>query len=715
MESKKTKQSKEPTIRRERGRGLRSMRFIVTFISVLLISASVLSVGLLGQKRLQRILIDNGRSQLLLETRNLAYLSSDALLDNYPELILQPLVQEIAAKHSEMAFVVVTDYEGRIRGHVDVRQLGKIYVGPIGLKPVGGVEDLRTDEQLTGKEDLLVATALARGGKGQEVGAVQVGMNLSELQAILAAERSQQLLLVVLLLGCGCLAAMLVMTRLLKPLKAITNGLDRIGAGNLDSPIKVKSRTELGSLAGHINRMSIQLKTAQDEAIQQERLSHEMDLARSIQESLLPAKQLDLEQFHIYGDQKPAFEVGGDFYDVFWFADGRVGLFIADVAGKGLAGCLATSMLASYLRAYRELPLSPEALLDRIEVQLKQTLPRGTFVTAFYGLLDPLTGELEFASAGHHPPLIFRSATKELQWVKASGTPLAILRGSRRLPPREVRTLTLAPGDILLQMTDGIDEARAPSGEQFGLDRVAEVVAQSAGAGGAELMTRLLKAVADWGGGMNRMDDETLLIVHREAEYASSHPDDDAINAEHSEVLRVFASACHEGEKLTLSSNIDSLRGIHDWLRDCPGVEKLTRDDLAIINTALVDACANIIEHGELSKLEGGIELFWIPGADGPRGSFNPGEAPFDDAIREASGTAGGKFLIRDDAKPFDPRGRGLVDMKQFKETGRGLGLKLLDTAAWRIAYAPATRQGNLTLLQFNPIKFRKNKEAIDA
>ncbi len=690
------------------------MRFIVPAISVLLISASVLSVGLLGQKRLQGVLIDNGRSQLLLETRNLAYLSTDALLDKYPELILQPLVQEIAAQHNEVAFVVVTDHEGCIRGHIDSRRLGQIYDGPGELTPVGGVANLRDDEQLTGNDDLLVATALALGSNGQEIGSVYVGMNLNELRAILAAELREQLLLVTLLLGCGCLAAMLVMRGLLKPLKSITRGLDRIGAGNFDSQIQVESRTELGSLAGHINAMSSKLKMAQGEAIQQERLAHEMDLARSIQESLLPDEQVDLEQFHIYGDQKPAFEVGGDFYDVFRREDGRVGLFIADVAGKGLAGCLATSMLASYLRAYRELPLPPDVLLDRIEQQLKQTLPRGTFVTAFCGFMDPLTGELEFASAGHHPPLIYRSARQELLWVKADGPPLAILRGPRKLPPRMVRTLILEPGDVMVQMTDGINEARGPSGEQFGLDRVMEIVKQHAAAGGAELMTKLRDAVSEWSGGMSSVDDETLLIVHREVANAAPSKGDGTSVTEDSEAQRDLATAHRIGEKLSLNPCIDSLQEIHQWLKDCPGVGDLSRDDLAIVNAALVDACANIIEHGELEKSQGEIEVFWIPDPGGQNGNDDPDEPRFDNKIWRASEMARGKFLIRDEAIPFDPRGKDMLDVEQFKKSGRGLGLKLLNTAAWRIIYEPATGHGNLTVLQFNPIKFWNSKEALD-
>src|SRR6185436_3897189 len=113
----------------------------------------------------------------------------------------------------------------------------------------------------------------------------------------------------------------------------------------------------------------------------------------------------------VCGDQKSATEVGGDYYDILSLPDGRVAIAIADVAGKGLGGCLVMAMLSAVLRALRSAETSPSELLARIDAQFAESLRPGMFVTMFYGILDPRTGRMVWASAGHNPMLVYRAAT----------------------------------------------------------------------------------------------------------------------------------------------------------------------------------------------------------------------------------------------------------------------------------------------------------------
>ena len=179
------------------------------------------------------------------------------------------------------------------------------------------------------------------------------------------------------------------MTGLLRPVGVLRAGLERIGRGDLDTPIGLRDRTEFGMLADTVDDMASKLKVAQAELVEKERLTHELELARQIQQSLLPKSRTVAGQFLIDGAHEAASEVGGDYYDVLPLANGNLGLAIADVSGKGLVGCLAMSMLSALLRAYRNEILSPAEMLAKLDERLSENLQRGSFVTMFYGILNP--------------------------------------------------------------------------------------------------------------------------------------------------------------------------------------------------------------------------------------------------------------------------------------------------------------------------------------
>src|SRR6185503_9757377 len=159
------------------------------------------------------------------------------------------------------------------------------------------------------------------------------------------------------------------------------------------------------------------------------------------------------------GSQRAAAEVGGDYFDYFVLADGRIGIAVADVAGKGLAGCLVMSMLSALLRAYRASIDSPAEMLAVLDERLGETLQVGSFVTMFYAVLDPMTGHVVYASAGHSPLLIYRRAQGAVEWFRTKGIPLGAVRGGAIRRTLQDAVLTLEPGDLLVQFTDGLNEA----------------------------------------------------------------------------------------------------------------------------------------------------------------------------------------------------------------------------------------------------------------
>ncbi|HET9327104.1 MAG TPA: SpoIIE family protein phosphatase [Candidatus Eisenbacteria bacterium] len=670
-----------------------SIRWVVTGVAVVLVAASVLSVGAMAERNLRRALSREIETRLVLEARNLALTSSGALLSEFPELTLVPLVKTMQAERPELAFVVVVDHLGRIQGHADPRHLGERYAPPADLTATAGATRLEDGERLLASRSLLVVEAPVSYANGPQIGRAVVAMQRAYVERAVSAGRRSQFLFLAALLAVAVTLGLVLLGGLLKPVAALRTGLDRIGRGDLDTPLAVHDRTELGLLAVAVNDMAARLKVARVESRERERLSHELELAREIQQRLLPRGRRTVSGYTLVGAHRAAAEVGGDYYDFIDLEDGRIAVAIADVSGKGLGGCLVTSMLSALVRALHAVHVSPAALLVDLERHLSATLEPGEFVTMFYGLLDPARGRLVYASAGHTPLLLWRAATGRVEWHPTRGIPLGAVRGGALAQTLEDRTLDLQPGDLIAQFTDGISEAFDRSGrEAFGFDRVDQVVRDHARRGPDELVAALSAAVAGWTEG-EPQDDETLLVVARPARVAGE-PQQAARGRV--DALARLAEAESTGPPLSLSASLESLSALGPWLERAPHLSAIPRGERRQLELALYEACANIAEHGLKLDAEQTFDVWWVPG-----GAETDG---LDARVRA------GYFLLRDHGFPFSPgrwQPRDLDDVGR-RLAGRGFGLDLIHLSMDEVVYRPATPAGNLTVLTFDPAKVRQ-------
>jgi sigma-B regulation protein RsbU (phosphoserine phosphatase) len=203
--------------------------------------------------------------------------------------------------------------------------------------------------------------------------------------------------------------------------------------------------------------------------------------------------------------------VGGDTYDLLQLRGGRVGLSIADVAGKGIPAALLASSLQSAVRSAATRGLAPAELCDEVNRALSERIPTNRFVTFFYGLLDTATGVLRYSNAGHNPPLLAR-ADGSAEWLEVGG-PVLGLDGGTTWQQGE---LALRPGDRLVFYTDGIVEARDASDEEFGTSRLQAAVAGVPGSDAAAISRALFRAAQSFAGTCQE-DDQTVVVVTREA------------------------------------------------------------------------------------------------------------------------------------------------------------------------------------------------------
>lgn len=242
--------------------------------------------------------------------------------------------------------------------------------------------------------------------------------------------------------------------------------------------------------------------------MERDRMVAQLQVASEIQKTFLPSKFPDLPGVRGAVATVAALEVGGDFYDVIALTGGRVGVMVGDVSGKGVPGALFGARLMSDVR-YQALLLDDVAdTLSTVNQIVAERVTRGMFVTFFYAVVSPKTGDVEYGNAGHLAPLIRRPDGSLDEWSKPIGVPLGILPGVRY----EAGKGRLGPGDTLVILSDGPGDALGEDDKRFGDDRVRSTISQGPG-DPSGLVNTLLQATADFTGNRPQADDQTLLAI----------------------------------------------------------------------------------------------------------------------------------------------------------------------------------------------------------
>jgi serine phosphatase RsbU (regulator of sigma subunit) len=241
-------------------------------------------------------------------------------------------------------------------------------------------------------------------------------------------------------------------------------------------------------------------------------LHHDLEIARSIQQGLLPKSAPQVDGFDIAGWNQPADETGGDYFDWQELADGRWAVTIADVTGHGIGSAIGMAVCRAYARAGLASEPDLRCLLKRLNCLLYQDLPAEKFVTLAAGLLKPKEATLQLISAGHGPLLFYSAAQNCFRCYDSQGVPLGMLPQFGYGDPE---VLAFSPGDILVLVTDGLIEWANADDEDFGPDRLQEVIRTHRDLPAAKMIAELYSAVQQFAGSMPQPDDLTALIVKR--------------------------------------------------------------------------------------------------------------------------------------------------------------------------------------------------------
>ena len=253
---------------------------------------------------------------------------------------------------------------------------------------------------------------------------------------------------------------------------------------------------------------------------ERQRLEQEINIARDIQQALLPRNFPDTPNFTVTGVNFPCLSVGGDYFDVFQLSDGRTAFVIADVSGKGLGAAIVTTMLQGALSGMT-LGTDPALVFNHVNQFLCNHTEVGRYATVFFGLLDK-DGHLEFINAGHPSPFLIRHGAADEAFTEGS-FPVGLVPEAQYA----AACLKLEPGDTLVLFTDGVTEAMDPDEQLFGVPRLKQVLTGQLECPLEQLQKCVLEAVENFTRGARQADDLTLLIVRYRAAAASATTDTD--------------------------------------------------------------------------------------------------------------------------------------------------------------------------------------------
>jgi len=257
--------------------------------------------------------------------------------------------------------------------------------------------------------------------------------------------------------------------------------------------------------------VAIQRYNLQQAAVEAMALRREMDLAKLVQEKLMPDAAPEIEGINAAGWAKTASITGGDCYDLWKTTDGRLGIFLGDATGHGIGPAMVVSLTRTLIRAMCDVRASACELLTCANARLSEDLDAGSFVTAFCGFFSP-DGTLEWCSGGHGPILIRRSVSAAIELLDPPAPPLGVINPFNA---DSVEPIHIEKGGMICVTSDGIFESFSPTGEQFGVERLVQILEDSKNAAPADLIARIHAAVQVWQGNDEPKDDQTVVIAQR--------------------------------------------------------------------------------------------------------------------------------------------------------------------------------------------------------
>ncbi|MBN1165070.1 MAG: PP2C family protein-serine/threonine phosphatase [Candidatus Krumholzibacteriota bacterium] len=490
-----------------------SLKVQITFFVIMLVAGVVGAFSWTIARVQKKIILQEMTEIVILQGRNLALSYSKPLLHSDPEFELHPHISRVLENNADIIRIVVVDRVGIIKGHGDLRMIDSKYVPPAGLIRAKYVTHLLDREDLREDEDILEARIPVI-DQDETIGYVYLAYSKQRMREALKEIYNRIIKIGLIALAVGSLVSLLLVIYITKPVSILTDGAELIGKGNFETRIKVRSVKEIQVLADTFNQMALRLEKGREAMREKERMDKELEIAKSIQETLLPSDIPKMKNFELDAFYNPAAQVGGDYFDLIPVDKNRLMLVVGDVAGKGVPGLVIMAMARIIVRDLAQRGESPARLLRYLNVLLKRDIKENLFLTMFCGVLDVEKKTFDFASAAHMPLCYYRHDEKTVYMLPAQAKPLGFFPDEVFSSGLEESRLIMKPGDLIMQYTDGLNETRNAAGEEFGLERLKDLIAVAAPGGARRVLSAVRENLERFRGETPRGDDLTLLAVN---------------------------------------------------------------------------------------------------------------------------------------------------------------------------------------------------------
>lgn len=342
-----------------------------------------------------------------------------------------------------------------------------------------------------------------------------VALSAEKIAESLRQVMLSMLLLVLVFMGLGVLVSWLLAQRITRPILQLSEDIETVAAGDLEHRTHAHSTDEVGVLARTFDRMTQNLLELQGVQQQQAAQAHQIEVAREVQAALLPEKLPPIAGFECHAASRPAAKVAGDFYDVSDIAGGAKLVAVVSASGSGVPGAMVVTMARSALKALAASESSPAELLRRVNRLLAPDLRRGMYVSALLVRVEPATGKLVVANAGHTPLLLCRPGAAAAEPFHGDGIALGFDKGpifDRTIKDKE---LELPAGVRALLCTRALFSVKNAAGRELGEAGAYALFAREAAKGGAEFVAATLAAIEKYREGAEAVDDVTFLTLRR--------------------------------------------------------------------------------------------------------------------------------------------------------------------------------------------------------
>lgn len=449
--------------------------------------------------------------------------SEDALVIDdlyHPEYRkMTDFITERLGKAPEVRYARIVNNQGLIVSSSNVDEFQERYSIPPGFEkiaPSGQWRSVQDPKEGAIKEYHLPILLSAEGSeRAVTLGRVVLGVSESIIEDGINDPRLKTTFILSGIFIVGVSLIYLLISVLVKPIQALTDGVRAIGEGSLEDEIKIEGPEEIGAIARAFNEITSKFREAQKSVVEQERIQKEMQVAQEIQHTLLPKRVPQISGYDIASLYQAAKEVGGDYFDFINVDDDTLGVVVADVSGKGVPGSLVMTIIRTALRMEARGSLSAADVMARMNDFVTEDMKKGMFVTIFYVILDSKNRIISYSSAGHNPMILYRAESDETFFLNPRGFPVGISLPDSGLFRRsiDVEKIKLKKDDMLVIYTDGVTEAMNEAREQYGEERLIRLIKDYGRLSPQEFIDRLNESIKEFTGDYPQNDDITVVAI----------------------------------------------------------------------------------------------------------------------------------------------------------------------------------------------------------